>query len=160
LFISYFDWGHKKLMHGNTEIGVCCTVFFSLVQVNDLIWFNRPLAFFPTKHPLIIIILPYLYQQLHNPCRSVLFEPYFCCTYRQWMIIENFFYVNEEVVNLIYFETNIWYSVDLTHWSCKLSNFGIYLDGSWGDHVGWVPCHHGMVHPQVADGGKSSGYGG
>jgi hypothetical protein len=20
-------------------------------------------------------------------------------------------------------------------------------------HVKWVPCHHGMVHPQVADGG-------
>jgi hypothetical protein len=26
--------------------------------------------------------------------------------------------------------------------------------------VGWVRCHHGMVRPQVADGGKSSGYGG
>jgi hypothetical protein len=22
-------------------------------------------------------------------------------------------------------------------------------------HVKWVPCHHGMVHPQVADGGDS-----
>jgi hypothetical protein len=22
-------------------------------------------------------------------------------------------------------------------------------------HVRWVPCHHGMVHPQVADGGDS-----
>jgi hypothetical protein len=20
-------------------------------------------------------------------------------------------------------------------------------------HVRWVPCHHGMAHPQVADGG-------
>jgi hypothetical protein len=20
------------------------------------------------------------------------------------------------------------------------------------DHVRWVPCHHGMAHPQVADG--------
>jgi len=20
-------------------------------------------------------------------------------------------------------------------------------------HVTWVPCHHGMAHPQVADGG-------
>jgi hypothetical protein len=27
-------------------------------------------------------------------------------------------------------------------------------------HVGWVPCHHGMARPHVADGGKSSGYGG
>jgi hypothetical protein len=27
-------------------------------------------------------------------------------------------------------------------------------------HVRWVPCHHGMVCPQVVDGGKSSGYGG
>jgi hypothetical protein len=27
-------------------------------------------------------------------------------------------------------------------------------------HVIWVPCHHGMARPQVADGGKSSGYGG
>jgi hypothetical protein len=26
-------------------------------------------------------------------------------------------------------------------------------------HVGWVPYHHGMARPQVADGGKSSGYG-
>jgi hypothetical protein len=25
--------------------------------------------------------------------------------------------------------------------------------------VGWVRYHHGMVRPQVADGGKSSGYG-
>jgi hypothetical protein len=24
----------------------------------------------------------------------------------------------------------------------------------------WVHCHHGMARPQVADGGKSSGYGG
>jgi hypothetical protein len=22
------------------------------------------------------------------------------------------------------------------------------------DHVRWVPCHHGMTRPQVADGGK------
>jgi hypothetical protein len=22
-------------------------------------------------------------------------------------------------------------------------------------HVRWVPCHHGMVHPQVADGGDT-----
>jgi hypothetical protein len=22
-------------------------------------------------------------------------------------------------------------------------------------HVRWVPCHHGMAHPQVADGGDS-----
>jgi hypothetical protein len=22
-------------------------------------------------------------------------------------------------------------------------------------HVGWVPCHHGMAHPRVADGGDS-----
>jgi hypothetical protein len=27
-------------------------------------------------------------------------------------------------------------------------------------HVRWVPCHHGMARPQVADEGKSSGYGG
>jgi hypothetical protein len=27
-------------------------------------------------------------------------------------------------------------------------------------HVRWVPCHHGMARPQVADGGKASGYGG
>jgi hypothetical protein len=27
-------------------------------------------------------------------------------------------------------------------------------------HVRWVPCHNGMARPQVADGGKSSGYGG
>jgi hypothetical protein len=25
-------------------------------------------------------------------------------------------------------------------------------------HVGWVPCHDGMARPQVANGGKSSGY--
>jgi hypothetical protein len=25
-------------------------------------------------------------------------------------------------------------------------------------HVKWVPCYHGMAHPQAADGGKSSGY--
>jgi hypothetical protein len=29
-----------------------------------------------------------------------------------------------------------------------------------GGYVRWVHCHHGMAHPQVADGGKSSGYGG
>jgi hypothetical protein len=23
------------------------------------------------------------------------------------------------------------------------------------DHVGWVPCHHSMAHPQVADGGDN-----
>jgi hypothetical protein len=28
------------------------------------------------------------------------------------------------------------------------------------NHVRWVACHHGMARPQVADGGKSSGYGG
>jgi hypothetical protein len=22
-------------------------------------------------------------------------------------------------------------------------------------HVRWVPCHHGMAHPQVADGGDA-----
>jgi hypothetical protein len=22
-------------------------------------------------------------------------------------------------------------------------------------HIKWVPCHHGMVHPQVVDGGES-----
>jgi hypothetical protein len=27
-------------------------------------------------------------------------------------------------------------------------------------HAGWVPCHHSMVRPQIADEGKSSGYGG
>jgi hypothetical protein len=27
-------------------------------------------------------------------------------------------------------------------------------------HVRWVPSHHGMARPQVADGGTSSGYGG
>jgi hypothetical protein len=27
-------------------------------------------------------------------------------------------------------------------------------------HVRWVSCHHGMARSQVADGGKSSGYGG
>jgi hypothetical protein len=26
-------------------------------------------------------------------------------------------------------------------------------------HVRWVPCHQGMTRPQVADGGKASGYG-
>jgi hypothetical protein len=30
----------------------------------------------------------------------------------------------------------------------------------WKLHVGWVSCHHSMVSPQVADGEKSSGYGG
>jgi len=24
--------------------------------------------------------------------------------------------------------------------------------------VGWVPCHHGMARPQVADGGQASSY--
>jgi hypothetical protein len=27
-------------------------------------------------------------------------------------------------------------------------------------HVTWVPRHHGMERPQVADGGKASRYGG
>jgi hypothetical protein len=27
-------------------------------------------------------------------------------------------------------------------------------------YVRWVPCHHGMARPQVADGGKVSRYGG
>jgi len=27
-------------------------------------------------------------------------------------------------------------------------------------HVRWVPFHHGMARPQVADGGKASRYGG
>jgi len=26
-------------------------------------------------------------------------------------------------------------------------------------HVRWVPCHHGMAHPQVAVSGKASRYG-
>jgi hypothetical protein len=26
-------------------------------------------------------------------------------------------------------------------------------------HVGWDPCHHGVAHPRVADGGKSPSYG-
>jgi len=26
------------------------------------------------------------------------------------------------------------------------------------NHIRWVPCHHIMVHPQIADGGKSSRY--
>jgi hypothetical protein len=25
-------------------------------------------------------------------------------------------------------------------------------------HVGWIPCHHGMARPQVADRGKFSGH--
>jgi hypothetical protein len=37
---------------------------------------------------------------------------------------------------------------------------GFWLVGPKGSHVRWVPCHHGMARPQVADGGKSSGYGG
>jgi len=28
------------------------------------------------------------------------------------------------------------------------------------NQVRWDPCHHGMAHPQVADGGQSSRYGG
>jgi hypothetical protein len=30
--------------------------------------------------------------------------------------------------------------------------FTFYIDDN---HVKWVPCHHGMVRPQVADGGDS-----
>jgi hypothetical protein len=34
----------------------------------------------------------------------------------------------------------------------------VLLSGIWGvmhvySHVKWVPCHHGMARPQVADGG-------
>jgi hypothetical protein len=46
------------------------------------------------------------------------------------------------------------------HWlvSVKSENNpeNCYTDG----HVTWVPCHHGMARPQVADGGKASRYGG
>jgi hypothetical protein len=36
---------------------------------------------------------------------------------------------------------------------CNLSN----LSGAseLHIHVRWVPCHHGMAHPQVADGGDA-----
>jgi hypothetical protein len=36
------------------------------------------------------------------------------------------------------------------------------INSNWNKeefHVRWVPCHHGMARPQVADGGKSSRYG-
>jgi len=35
------------------------------------------------------------------------------------------------------------------------------INSNWNKeefHVRWVPCHHGMARPQVADGGKSSRY--
>jgi hypothetical protein len=38
--------------------------------------------------------------------------------------------------------------------------FGVNLPYYFNNHVGWVSCHHGMARPQVADGGKSSTYGG
>jgi hypothetical protein len=31
--------------------------------------------------------------------------------------------------------------------------FRIYTASMGGGHVTWVPCHHGMARPQVADGG-------
>jgi hypothetical protein len=37
-------------------------------------------------------------------------------------------------------------------WKTKLQFYPIYYTLS---HDRWVPCHHGMVHPQVADGGDS-----
>jgi hypothetical protein len=27
-------------------------------------------------------------------------------------------------------------------------------EGKFTNHVKWVPCHHGMARPQVADGGE------
>jgi hypothetical protein len=29
---------------------------------------------------------------------------------------------------------------------------GLFYDALSTRHVRWVPCHHGMAHPQVADG--------
>jgi hypothetical protein len=50
-----------------------------------------------------------------------------------------------------------------THEARKVTTFlatFIKFSDSEVIHVGWVPCHHSMTCPQVADGGKSSGYGG
>jgi len=42
--------------------------------------------------------------------------------------------------------------------ACKtISDFS---SASLTHHVGWIPCHYSMAHPQVADGGKASSYGG
>jgi hypothetical protein len=38
--------------------------------------------------------------------------------------------------------------------------FLIYNNYNEESHVRWVPCHHGMARPQVADGGDSLQFGG
>jgi hypothetical protein len=46
------------------------------------------------------------------------------------------------------------------HASCqKINELWIYTLVYVCNYVRSVPCHHGMARPQVADGGKSSGYG-
>jgi hypothetical protein len=42
----------------------------------------------------------------------------------------------------------------------KISSEIILQSSEESGHVRWVHCHDGIARPQVADGGKSSGYGG
>jgi hypothetical protein len=38
--------------------------------------------------------------------------------------------------------------------------FALKITELFASHISWVPCHHDMARPQVADGGKASRYGG
>jgi hypothetical protein len=35
------------------------------------------------------------------------------------------------------------------------SGISLFAGNSFGNHVRWAPCHHGMARPQVADGGDA-----
>jgi hypothetical protein len=55
---------------------------------------------------------------------------------------------------------NVYNNIQLTEYSRVLNEKIVVAQLTKKLHVRWVRCNQSMAHPQVADGGKSSGYGG